>query len=228
MPPLEAAYDLIIFDLDGTLVDTAPEIADSINAYLSERKLPLAPPAEVRRWIGHGARQLLQRARASRGMAADNVPAADMELFAEIYLSRCGSNSRVYDGVAGTLDALRADGKRLALLTNKETRFALPLLAVHNLDDRFDDIVCGDSLAARKPDPLPVWHCMVQGGMPARRTLLVGDSEVDIATARAAGVAMWLAAWGYNGVASAAMQPDRVITEFNHLATALISPRVCA
>lgn len=207
-------YRLVIFDLDGTLVDTAPEITDALNTYLRQRHLHPAPLEEVRGWIGHGARELLRRALASRG--AGEPDASGIAAFDRIYRAHCGSNaSRPYPGVPETLARLRAAGVRLAVMTNKERAFALPVLAAHRLTEYFDDIVCGDTLPARKPDPLPVRHCLDRAGVAAAQALVVGDSTVDVATARAAGVAIWLVEWGYDPAAQS--QADRVIGSFRAL-----------
>lgn len=200
-PPLT-----VVFDLDGTLVDTAPEIADAVNAYLGERGLPAVTGGEVRDRIGHGARRLLS---AVLGHEPNEDEWSD---FARHYLARCGRNSTVYPDTHTTLKALRRRGVKLAVVTNKEQRFTRPVLKAHKLHDCFDLIVCGDSLAAKKPDPLPLRHCLDTFGVPASAALYVGDSETDVLTARNAGVAIWAVPHGYNGGEPiAAAKPDRVI-----------------
>ena len=210
MPPRDGnAYNLVIFDLDGTLVDTAPEIADALNEYLAGCGLPAAPFTAVRRWIGYGARRLLESALDAK------VTDKEMKAFAGTYLAHCGRNSRPYDGVPETLDALRARGVRVAVMTNKERRFAEPVLNAHGLLDRLDDLVCGDSLPEKKPHPLPVLHLISRAGVTAPQTLVVGDSEIDVGTARAAGVAAWIIEEGYgDAVAVRDSRPDRLMPSF--------------
>jgi phosphoglycolate phosphatase len=214
MPPRNGrSYDLVIFDLDGTLVDTAPEIADALNEYLATRGLAGAPFATVRGWIGYGARRLLEKALGAK------VTDAEMKAFAEIYLAHCGRNSKPYDGVPETLDSLREQGIRTAVMTNKERRFALPVLSAHGLLERLDDLVFGDSLPEKKPHPLPVIHLVVRAGVAAARSLVVGDSEIDVAAARAAGAAAWAVGYGYGDMALVqSAQPDRIVNEFSRLA----------
>ena len=220
-------YDAVLFDLDGTLVDTAPDIADAVNMVLDQRSLRRLPEAWVRDRIGHGSRALLAQAHAASvgaasaatgvrrpSVAAKAAPTTDelLEDFAHHYAQRCGRRGRLYPDVARVLSSLRSAGAKLALLTNKEQRFARFLLEVHGLDGAFDLEICGDSLPAKKPDPLPVQHCLKVFHVSAPRTLLVGDSAIDVETARHAGVAVWAVSYGYNqGQPIGRTRPDRVI-----------------
>ncbi len=154
----------------------------------------------MRHRIGFGARALLAQAGAANCI----------EDFARHYAQRCGRRGRVCPGAAVTLSTLRHAGVKLALLTNKERRFARQVLEMHGLDGEFDLEICGDSLPARKPDPLPVLHCLRALAVPAAHALLVGDSPIDIRTARAAGITVWAVSYGYGPRAELA-QADRVI-----------------
>jgi len=209
-------YDLVLFDLDGTLVDTAPDIADAVNLVLEQRGLKRVPQAWVRDRIGFGSRALLLEAfaKASRGKAAvaDGLLAELLDEFAEQYAQRCGRRGRLYPEAASVLATLRTIGVKLALLTNKESRFVRFLLEVHGLDGNFDCEICGDSLPAKKPDPLPVRHCLQLFGIAPGNALLVGDSAIDVATARNAGIAVWAVSYGYNqGEPIGRAHPDRVL-----------------
>lgn len=215
MPPPDR-YRILLLDLDGTLLDTAPEIADAVNEYLARRGLAPAAFDEVRGWIGFGARQLLRRALASRGV--DGPAAADLDDFGRIYFAHCGRNSRPFPDVPEALRRLRAQGLRLAVISNKEARFAQASLAAHGLLEGIDLLVGGDTLPARKPDPLPVRHCLTWFGLPPAAALMVGDSDIDIETARAAGIAVWAVSYGYNGERQGfATAPDRIIDDFRTL-----------
>lgn len=210
-------YDAVLFDLDGTLVDTAPDIADAVNLVLGQRGLRRVPEAWVRDRIGFGSRALLAEAHAlasrrSTAPMANELMAELLDEFADHYGQRCGRRGRLYPEAAGVLKALRAIGVKLALLTNKERRFVHFLLEVYGLDGAFDCEVCGDTLPAKKPDPLPVDHCLRLFGVPRTGALLVGDSAIDVETARRAGVAAWAVSYGYNqGQPIGRARPDRVI-----------------
>jgi phosphoglycolate phosphatase len=214
-------FDLYLFDLDGTLVETAPEITDAVNDTLRQFGWTPIDEAQVARWIGHGTGALLVRvvARAT-GSAPDEVRASPRlaaigTVYDHWYAERCGTRSRLYPRVRETLAALRRDGARLAIVTNKERRYTERVLNAHRLADAFDRVVCGDTLATRKPDPAGVWSCLREFGVAAGDALFVGDSSIDVATARAAGVPVWLLPYGYNmGEPVQACAPDRVIDDF--------------
>lgn len=218
------ALELVMFDLDGTLVDTAPDIADAVNDTLRQFNWPEIDVQQVALWIGHGTRALLQQAVAR---ATDSTPEAlqDSEILAAVeaaygqrYAARCGARSRVYPQVRETLARLRQHGTRLAIVTNKEKRYTDRVLAAHDLRRAVDDVICGDTLDSRKPDPAVVLACLRNFGVSRERALFVGDSSVDVATARNAGVAVWLLTNGYNqGQAAAQAHPDRVIVDLSDL-----------
>lgn len=199
-------FELIMFDLDGTLMDTAPEIGDALNAWLKQRGLPPLNTADVRDKIGHGARRLLA------SVLGHDPSETEWNKFAQLYLARCG-RSRAYPGAREALSGLRAQGVKLALVTSKEQRFTQRVLLAHGLLEAFDLVVCGDTLPAQKPDPLPLHHCMEKFAIPAARTLYVGDSETDVLAARNAGVAIWAVTHGYNGgVPIESARPDQVLS----------------
>lgn len=209
---------LVLFDLDGTLVETAPEIRDALNDTLHEAGLPPAPLAKVEAWIGHGTGLLLLRALSdATGLEPEVLRASSLwraaePLFALRYARRCGTGSRMYPGALELLRALAARGIRRALVTNKEQRFALPLLRQHDLQPLLDRVVCGDTVPRRKPDPAGVFDCLRWSGVAANEAVFVGDSAIDVETARNAGVRAWALAHGYNGGRPIAMaRPDRVL-----------------
>ena len=214
----------LFVDLDGTLIETAPEIADAVNDTLLQFGHAPASQQQITDWIGHGTRELLIQALAqATHTTADAVRGsaqfATIEAaFGEHYLRRCGSRSQLYPQVRATLTALRAAGVRLALVTNKEARYTQAVLAAHQLDQAFDRVVCGDTLAVRKPNPAGIESCLQQFGVAPERALFVGDSSIDVATARNAGIAVWVLPYGYNmGQPIAASAPDRVIVDVSAL-----------
>ena len=206
---------LVLFDLDGTLMDTAPEIADAVNDTLARLKLPPVDDELVRGWIGDGARVLLQRALA-HVQAPPLAAAQAWNGFALDYAQRCGSNSRVHDGARALLQRLRAQGLHTALLTNKEAAFAHRLLALHDLTGDFDVIVAGDTLPVKKPHPAVVDHVLQALDVQPHEAMLVGDSVTDVRTARNAGVAAWLVTHGYpQGELAGDDAPDGFIPHFD-------------
>lgn len=217
-------FDLVMFDLDGTLVDTAGEIADTVNDVLRSVSVREVPDDMVSRWIGQGSRELLCRAWAY----ATGLPEAQVResngmdalaaKYARFHESRCGTRSTCFPAAAESLQALRADGVALALITNREQRLAEAVLTAHQLREYFDTIIAGDTLTARKPDPLPVRHCLSRHGVRPERALMVGDSRYDVLTAHRAGVRCWAVPYGYNGgepITEA--NPDRVIDDLSAL-----------
>ena len=213
-----ARVDLVLLDLDGTLVETAPEITDAVNDLLADQGLPSVGEPLVAGWIGHGTGELLAQAWAhAAGVEVDDLRrdgtlARLMPRFAEFYARRCGTRSRLYPGVLETLQGLRARGVRCAVVTNKEQRYTAQLLMVQQIRHFFDLVVCGDTLAAKKPDPLPVRYGLDVLQVAPSHALFVGDSSIDVATARAAGVRVWVVPYGYNmGRPIAEAGPDRVI-----------------
>lgn len=215
---------LVLFDLDGTLVDTAPEIADAVNDTLAQCGLPLVRQQQVNDWIGHGTRTLLIAALASTQGRTVEAVRADPELpriagiFDTHYQQRCGTRSQPFPHVVPVLRSLRERGIRLAVVTNKEARYTDTVLRAHGLQTLFDAVVSGDTLPTKKPDPAGVRHCLARFRVAQAQALFVGDSSIDAATARSAGVAVWLLPYGYNmGQPVAACEPDRVIPDMRAL-----------
>lgn len=211
-------FDLVMFDLDGTLIETAPEIFDAVNDTLRRFDLPEVTQAHVNDWIGHGTRELLIQAIAHSGKTNVATVRASATLaliaaeFDKHYQSRCGTRSHLYPQVRETLVALRERGVKLAVVTNKEGRYTATVLDAHQLSPLFDRVVSGDTLPAKKPDPMGVQSCLDVFSVPAHRALFVGDSSIDVATARNAGVTVWALPYGYNmGQPIEACAPDRVI-----------------
>lgn len=217
-------FDLVMFDLDGTLIETAPEICDAVNDTLKAVGLPMVEQDQVDRWIGHGTRELLIQALAFAGQttaekvrASDTLPRIAAE-FDRHYQKRCGTRSHLYPHVRDVLQRLRQQAVKLAVVTNKEGRYTRTVLDAHQLTPLFDRVISGDSLPTKKPDPAGIRSCLDEFQVPVARALFVGDSSIDVATARNAGVPVWALPYGYNmGEPIEACQPDRVITDFSLL-----------
>lgn len=234
LPPIDAmtnlsgrAFDLVMFDLDGTLIATASELCDALNDTLHSLGLPGVAESSVGDWIGHGSHELLVQALASVGRTdPDSVRATPAlgsatDIFDAAYRARCGTRSRLYPRVREVLQQLREQGSKLAVVTNKNRHFTGLLLEAHQLAPLFHMVVCGDTLATRKPAPDGVLLCLQGFAVPPNRALFVGDSSIDVVTARNAGVAIWALTHGYNmGRPIAASQPDRLIDSFEALLVA--------
>lgn len=188
-----------LLDLDGTLLDTAPEIAAAANAMLAGQGLPALPAAQVRDFIGQGIPKLVERCLQAAGLP---LPCARLEpalrSFGVHYARVNGTMSRPFEGVPEGLARLRAAGLKLACVTNKASAFTHPLLQRTGLARFFDEVVAADQVGARKPRPEPFLHaCDALGVMPPEAAV-VGDSENDAAAARAAGCRVILVSYGYN------------------------------
>jgi phosphoglycolate phosphatase len=224
-------YQAILFDLDGTLAETAPEIADALNDTLGALGLPTVAPDLAARWIGHGTRELLVQGLAhARHTSLDAVRAdpALPEVFAVFdghYERRTGTRSHLYPGVLETLGALRAQRCHLAVVTNKEGRHTDTVLRALGLSSAFDMVISGDTLPTKKPNPSGVQHCLQRWGIAPEQALFVGDSSIDAQTARNAGVAVFLMTYGYNmGADVRDSQPDRVLDHFGQVLRAVVDP----
>ena len=221
---MRAMFDLVMFDLDGTLIETAPEICDAVNDTLRHFGLPEVTQTQVNDWIGHGTRELLIQAIGFSGKtdvatvrASDSLVLIVAE-FDRHYQSRCGTRSHLYPQVRETLTELRQRGVKLAVVTNKESRYTATVLNAHELMPLLDCVVSGDTLPTKKPNPAGIESCMAQFGVPRERALFVGDSSIDVATARNAGISVWALPYGYNmGQPIAACAPDRVIADCSSL-----------
>lgn len=199
---------LVMFDLDGTLVDSAPGIAWAVNEVLRHESLPELPLESIRGFIGDGARASVARAYvASERLlhaSAESSGAVDtllldrlMSIYARLVLAGGGARSRLYAGVHWVIDALRARAVKVALVTNKEACFVGPLLAAHGLLDCFEPMLCGDTLPVRKPDAWPLRRCLAHHCIAPEHAVMVGDSAIDVRAARAAGVRSLLVTHGY-------------------------------
>ena len=222
-------FDLVMFDLDGTLVATAAEICMAVNDTLREQDRPEVSLQHVEQWIGQGTRELLIRTLAYvRGWPLQKVRDSDdfpalLVRFNQHYATRCATCSEVFPEVCEVLETLHDQDVHLAVVTNKEYRHVKTLLSAHGLAGWFDWVIGGDTLSTRKPDPAGVWQCLHHFGVTMQRALLVGDSTIDAATGRNAGITVWLVPYGYNGGQSIGeAHPHRILDSFAQI-TSLFS-----
>ncbi len=205
---------LVMYDLDGTLLDTAAEITEAVNLTLQEFNHTLVTEEEVRRWIGQGTGWLMETAwKETSGPEASSWSAV-MTRFIHHYEATAGTSSTAFPYVIETLQKARDYGVKQALVTNKERRFTDRVLEKHGLTDAFDLIICGDSLTVKKPHPDVIHHCLMALDETAAASLFVGDSQTDVSTAKAAGVICWAVPYGYNhGRPIEETMPDRVVPD---------------
>ncbi|MDO9151832.1 MAG: phosphoglycolate phosphatase [Methylotenera sp.] len=189
----------IMFDLDGTLVNTAPEIAFAANQMLDSLDLPNKSPIQIERYIGEGAQMLIKRCVMSEsGVEPDDDLLHDAQaLFFEHYANNV-TRSQPYEGVLETLSHLKGKGFKLACVTNKPERFTHPLLDATGLADFFDVVVSGDTLPKKKPSPMQLHHICKTFNVLEAESMLVGDSETDVVAAHAAGCYIVTVPYGYN------------------------------
>jgi len=190
-----------LLDLDGTLLDTVLDLHAAANGMLTDLGRPEIAVDDVRNYVGRGIPNLVKRCLAGSRAAADDAtppPADALASFRRHYAAVNGRRAALYPGVREGLTALRAQGLRLACITNKAEAFTLPLLERTGLAPFFEIVVSGDSLAKNKPDPLPVLWICERFGISPQQALLIGDSINDFKAARAAGCAVFLVPYGYN------------------------------
>ena len=188
-------YPLVIFDLDGTLVDSAPDIAEALNRTLEDWQLPRVPEATVLTWIGDGVRRLVEQAFTAAGSDIDLDRV--MPGFMRHYEACLLRSPRLYDGVVPALEALRAWNVTLAICTNKPSAMVAPLLAHLGVQDYFKMLLGGDSLPERKPSGVPLRHIAAAFNVAPGAALMVGDSITDYRAAVDAGMPVALVRYGY-------------------------------
>jgi phosphoglycolate phosphatase len=205
----------IAFDLDGTLVDTAPDLVGALNEILSQEGLPPLPFADVRLMVGRGARALLERGFAAAGAPLDALTAPGLvERFIAVYVERIADESAPFPGVVETLAALRGANARLVVCTNKLTRLSLALLDALDLTDAFGAVIGADLAPAAKPDPRHVLAAIAAVGGDPRRAVMVGDSINDALAAVRAEVPALMVSFGYTEEPVETLGGDQVIHSF--------------
>jgi len=192
------AFAHLVFDLDGTLVDTKDDLADAVNVTLRELGLPAEDSRTLWGYVGHGARVLLERA---LGPAHAHLLAPAVTIFMPWYRAHLLDRSALYPGLGAVLETLAGDGTVFSLLTNKPEDMSRAIVHGLGLAAYFPRIVGGDTLAVKKPDPSGLRRLVAEAEVAAVRTLMVGDSAIDVATGRNAGVATCGVLWGFSGPA---------------------------
>ena len=192
---------LIVFDLDGTLIDSAPDLVEAVNFALTQLDKPTHSQATIQQWIGNGADVLVKRALLNNwhvGEIPDDFEVA-FELFKNYYAEHDWVHSRLYDGVLETLQTLKNDGFKLACVTNKTARFTNPLMETAGLAPYFDFIASGDTFAEMKPNPLPLLETAKLLNVAPENAWMIGDSINDISAGKRAGFKTIAVSYGYAG-----------------------------
>lgn len=218
---------LVMFDLDGTLVDSVPDLAAAVDRTLQQLGRQPAGIECVRDWVGNGARVLVRRALAG-AVEHEQVAEADAEAALQLFYEAYADShalSRVYPGVVASLDWLKQQGVELALITNKPERFVAPLLDEMGLGGYFRWIIGGDTLPQQKPDPAALLHVMQLASVEPAQALFIGDSRNDVMAAHAAGVTCVALSYGYNhGRPIAEENPARVLDDLRQLLPGCVAP----
>ncbi|MCP2678683.1 HAD hydrolase-like protein [Maricaulaceae bacterium NA33B04] len=212
----------IAFDLDGTLVDTAPDLVRALNAAIMPAGLSEVPLDAVRAMVGRGARALILRAYEREGLAQPDEETTDarLDVFLKVYADGIADLSRPFEGVEASLDQLAEAGAELSICTNKPGWLARPLMEELNLADRFVRITGADDVPEKKPSALHLETAI--GGKADSRTVMVGDSDPDVGTARAAGAQVILFSGGYSEKPARTLGADRLFSHW-HQAPELIA-----
>ena len=190
----------VMIDLDGTLLDTIPDLAAAANGMLTELGMPVLSESTFRNYVGKGIANLIERT-LTNSMDGKPDPALferAVPVYERTYREANGKHTTMYPGVKEGLDLLRAQGYPLACVTNKSERFTLPLLDYVKLSGYFVSVVAGDTLPQKKPDPEPLWHACKQMNVEPHEMLMIGDSLNDAQAARAAGCPVFCVTYGYN------------------------------
>jgi phosphoglycolate phosphatase len=194
--------NVLLFDLDGTLVDSVPDLALAVNQMLIELGLSAYSQDIIRGWVGNGANTLVKRALSGDADISTDLDELlikrGLEIFYQTYQSFNCIETRLYPGVIDTLTELKQRGYRLAIITNKPERFITPIIDGLGLNDLFELIIGGDSLEKRKPDPLPLHYACQQLSVNTDQCVMIGDSKNDILAAKAANMQSIALTYGYN------------------------------
>ena len=211
---------MILIDVDGTLVDSVPDLAFCVDAMMDRLGRPACGEVRVRDWVGNGVERLVRRALV--GQLDGEPPEADFEraypLFLALYAENTSRRSCLYPGVREGIDLLKSAGYQLGCVTNKAAQFTEPLLKDLGVFDDFAIVISGDTLAKKKPDPEPLLHAAAFFGCQPGDALMIGDSVSDVAAARAAGFQIVCMSYGYNhGVDIRDAHPDAVIDSLTEI-----------
>ena len=211
---------MVLIDVDGTLVDSVPDLAYCVDEMMVRLDMPRRGEAAVRNWVGNGVERLVERALTNDldGTPDEALRERAIPVFMALYAENTSKRSCLYPGVEEGLAYLKSAGYRLGCVTNKAEQFTLPLLRNLGILDNFEIVVSGDTLPKKKPDPLPLLHAAEQLGVTPGESLMIGDSISDVKAARAAGFQIICMSYGYNhGKNIRDYDPDAVIDSMTEI-----------
>jgi phosphoglycolate phosphatase len=212
------AHKTIVFDLDGTLVDTAPDLTEATNAILTAHGRRPVSLDEVREMVGQGARKLIVRGFEATGEPLDEAHLEPLfQDFIDHYMANIAVHSRPYPGVLDLLDRCRASDHAMAICTNKLEAMSVKLIDELDLSHYFGAIVGPDTIGIAKPDPAPYHEAVKRAGGERGASVMIGDSATDIATAKAAGAPVIAVSFGYTDTHVSAFDPDHVVDHFDEV-----------
>jgi phosphoglycolate phosphatase len=213
---------MVLIDVDGTLVDSVPDLAYCVDEMLKQLAMPVRGEERVRQWVGNGVERLVRRALINQldGEPDEALFIRALPIFEALYRDNTSKRSCLYPGVKSALDFLKTTDVRLGCVTNKAAQFTLPLLRDLGISDYFELIVCGDTLPKKKPDPMPLLHAAEKLGVKPAQSLMLGDSQSDVKAARAAGFNIVCMSYGYNhGEDIRNYKPDAVVDSMDEIKT---------
>ncbi len=211
---------MILIDVDGTLVDSVPDLAYCVDEMMRQLGRPAHGETKVRDWVGNGVERLVRRALIGQldGEPSDEDFERAYPLFLDLYAENTSKRSSLYPGVREGLGYMKSQGYQLGCVTNKAAQFTIPLLKDLGIHDEFGIVVCGDTLPVKKPDPGPLLHAAKHFGVDAADAMMLGDSKSDVTAARAAGFQIICMSYGYNhGEDIRNYSPDAVIDSMEEL-----------
>ena len=211
---------MVLIDVDGTLVDSVPDLAYCVDEMLKQLGMPTRGEEAVREWVGNGVVRLVERALVNdlNGYPDQALFDKAMPIFNELYAENTSKRSKLYDGVLDGMEFLKSLDLKIGCVTNKAAQFTIPLLKDLGLHDEFEVIICGDTLEKKKPDPAPLLYAAKQLGVKPEDSLMLGDSKSDVKAARAADFAIICVSYGYNhGEDIRHYEPDAVIDSMAEL-----------
>jgi phosphoglycolate phosphatase len=212
--------EMVLIDVDGTLVDSVPDLAWCVDAMMRELGMPERGEKRVRHWVGNGVERLVQRALVNQldGEPEQSLYEKALPIFRDFYSENTSKRSCLYDGVKEALDFLKTTGVRMGCVTNKASQFTLPLLEDLGVRDYFEIVICGDEVERKKPDPLPLLMAAEKLDTQPQSSMMLGDSMSDVNAARAAEFQIVCMSYGYNhGEDIRDYDPDAVIDSMDEI-----------